>query len=83
MEERNIEHPIRKAFSVNFKEKMLDGMENSVQLFVSIITSIPVIIVIAAFGILFIWLLKKVWKKVFKKDGRVKYLLMPVEIDDN
>ncbi len=82
-EERNIEHPIRKAFSVNFKEKMIDGMETSVQVFVGIITSIPVIIIIAAFGILFIWFLKKVWKKVFKKDGRVKYLLMPVEIDDN
>ncbi len=78
-EKRDIEHPVRAAFKVNFKEKLIDGMEGAVTVFVSIITSIPVIVIITAFVILFLWLLRKVWRKVFgKKDIDFQYMLVPV-----
>ncbi len=66
-EERNVDHPIRRAFSVNFVDKMLDGMENAVSIFVGIITSIPVIIIVTAFGLFFVWILVKICRKIFKR----------------
>ncbi len=80
-EERNVDHPIRKAFEVNFKERVLEGIESAVEVFVGIITAIPVIIIVTGFAILFIWLLRKIWRKVFKTDKRsIRYMWMPVEV---
>lgn len=82
-ESRNVEHPIRAAFDVNFKQAMIDGMENAVTTLVDIIASIPVIIIVTSFGILFLWILRKVWRKVFKRDKYgYKYMFMPVAIND-
>ncbi len=80
-EERNIEHPVRRAFEINFKERMIDGMENAVETLVSIITSIPVIIIVTAFILFFIWIIRKLWRKIFKTDKHhIKYMWMPVEM---
>ena len=80
-EERNVEHPIRKAFEVNFKERALEGIESAVEVFVGIIAAIPVIIIVTGFAILFIWLLRKIWRKVFKTDKHhIRYMWMPVEV---
>lgn len=80
-EERNIEHPVRRAFEINFKERMIDGMENAVETLVGIITSIPVIIIVTAFILFFIWIIRKLWRKIFKTDKRrIKYMWMPVEM---
>ena len=81
-EERNVEHPIQKAFEINFREKALEGIENAVQIFVGIITAIPAIIIITAFVILFIWLLKQILVKIFRRKDGVRYMLMPVQIED-
>ena len=81
-EERNVEHPIQKAFEINFREKALEGIENAVQIFVGIITAIPAIIIITAFAVLFIWLLKLILTKIFRRKDGVRYMLMPVQIED-
>ena len=81
-EERNVEHPIQKAFEINFREKALEGIENAVQIFVGIITAIPAIIIITAFVVLFIWLLKLILVKIFRRKDGVRYMLMPVQIED-
>lgn len=78
-EERNVEHPIRKAFEINFREQILDGMENAVKTFVRIIAAIPVIIIVTAFIILFIWVLKKVLRKIFKRDRNYRFAIIPIE----
>ena len=77
-EERNIDHPIRKAFEINFAKEMVEGIERSAQTFVAIITGIPVFIVILFFASIFIWIIRKIWKKIFKTDKGIKYVLMPV-----
>ena len=82
-ENRNVEHPIRMAFDVNFTQAMIDGMENAVETLVGIIAAIPVIVIITSFSILFLWILRKVWRKVFKRDKYgYKYMFMPVAIND-
>lgn len=84
-EERNVDHPIRLAFEVNFRERFVDGIEAAADLCVGIIAAIPVIVIIVAFGIFGLWLLRKLWRKVFGckggcKGGRqkVKYMLVPM-----
>ena len=80
-EERNIEHPIRLAFEVNFKDRMIEGIEDTVDTFVGILTAIPTILIVCAFGIFSLWLLRKIWRKVFKRNGvkqKVRYMLVPM-----
>ena len=80
-EERNVEHPIRLAFEVNFRDRMIDGIEEAVDTFVSIITAIPTIAIVCAFGIFFLWLIRKIWRKVFRRSGnrqKVRYMLIPM-----
>ena len=82
-EERNVEHPIRKAFEINFAERMVDGIEQAAETFVGIIAAIPVIIIVTAFGFLFLWILHKIWKKIFKRKGSyIKYIRVPVQMQD-
>lgn len=80
-EERNVEHPIAMAFEINFAEEFVDSIEDAVSVLVGIITSIPVIIIVTAFALLFIWILRKIWRRIFKKDKRIKYMLVPVGIE--
>ena len=70
IQQRDVDHPVRRAFSANFKDRMLDGVESAVDLTVGIITAIPVIIVILFFGTIFVWIIKKVYNKFLK--GNVK-----------
>ena len=84
-ENREVDHPIRAAFNVQFKEVMLEGLENAVNVFVGIIAAIPVIIIITAFVVLFIWILRKILPKIFKKKHNkysYKYMFMPVALDE-
>ena len=53
-QERNIEHPIRQIFDVQFGKKLIDGLSAAFEVFVDIVVAIPVIIVITFFIILFI-----------------------------
>lgn len=77
-EERNVEHPIAMAFEINFTEQLVEGIENAVSVFVGILTSIPVIVIITAFVLLFIWVIRKIWRKIFKKDTYIRYMFVPV-----
>lgn len=78
-EDRTVAHPVASAFSVNFKEEMLDGLSSAVDTLVGIITAIPVIAIVSAFVMLFIWIWRKAWNRVFKrKGGRIRYVLTPV-----
>ena len=81
-EERNVEHPIRKAFEINFKGRMLEGLKYAVTIFVILITAIPTIIIVTAFILLFIWLLRLILKKIFKRKSGTHYVLMPVRIEE-
>lgn len=79
-ESRYIDNPVGRAFSVNLKERFLDSMETLVEIFVSLLFSIPTIIIVTAFIILFVWVLKKVVKKVFKVDKlRGKHIVLKIE----
>lgn len=77
-EERNVENPIAMAFEINFAEEIISGIENAVSVFVGILTSIPVIIIITAFVLLFIWIVRKIWRKMFKKGNNIRYMIVPV-----
>ena len=79
-EERLVEHPIQKAFEINFKERALEGIEQAADTFVGIIVSIPVIIIVTAFVIIFLWILSKLLRLIFRrKDGmNVRYTITPV-----
>ena len=71
-EERNVDHPVRQAFSVNFREELVDGLESAVNALVKIVVSIPLIAVLTAFATLFLWIGRKIWKRIFKKDTSKK-----------
>jgi hypothetical protein len=60
---------------------MLDGMNSAAITTVNFITSIPVIIVTAAFCLLFIWILRKVWRMIFKERKKIHYVLAPVTFE--
>lgn len=77
-EERNVEHPIRMALEINFRERVVDGLSNAVEAFVTIITGIPLIAIVTAFVIAFIWLLRKILRKIFKRKGHMRYTIVPV-----
>ena len=81
-EERNVAHPVRKIFEVNFGEKFVDGMSAAVVVFTTILFAIPAIIIIMAFVLLFIWILRHAWIRIFKKKNGIRYALMPVRIED-
>ncbi len=84
-ENRNVEHPLRKAFEINFKEELINGIESAVTILVGLITAIPAIAIITGFGISFVWILKKVIRKIFRKKNekiKFKYMLVPVDYND-
>lgn len=82
-QERNIEHPIRQVFDVQFGKKLLDGLGAAFEVFVDIVVAIPVIIVIIFFIILFIFIMIKVCRKVFKKKDTTANTNVPVYEDSN
>ncbi len=83
VEERYVAHPIRKAFEINFQEKLVEGMENAVRTFVDIITAIPVIIIVTAFVLLFLFIVSRIWKVIFRsKNPGFRYMMVPVGIEE-
>lgn len=83
IEERLIDHPVRRAFQINLRDRLLDGMETTVEVFVTVIVAIPTILIITLFAIAFIWLVRKIWSKVFKKYRKnFKYMMVPVVLPD-
>ena len=84
-EERNVEHPVRMAFEINFKERAIEGIETAMETFVTLIVAIPTIIIVTAFVLLFLWVIRKVWGKLFKREKKgagkkYRYMRFPVEI---
>lgn len=77
-EERNVEHPIRMALEVNFRDRAIEGVSNAVEALVTIVTGIPLIIIVTTFAIAFVWILRKIIRRVFKKKDHISYVLMPV-----
>ena len=81
-EEREIRNPVRKMIHVNLGEKLIDGLERTVNMFFDLIIAIPVVVLIAAFAVFCIFVLKKVWAFVFRKNGdepRYRYMIVPVQ----
>lgn len=77
-EERDVEHPIRMALKINLKERAVDGISNAAEALVTIITGLPLIAIVTAFILIFIWILRKIVKKMFKKKTAIRYTLVPV-----
>ncbi len=82
-EERNVEHPIRLALEINFKERIIDSIGNTADATVEIITALPLILIFILFITFILWVIKKLWTRVFFKNRRtaenkLKYVLMPM-----
>lgn len=84
-EERNVEHPIMRALTVNFRDRAIEGVENAARMAVDILTSIPTLIIGTMFALAFLWVLIKALKFMFKRKGNgrrtVHYVLTPVYYD--
>ena len=81
-EEREIEHPVKAAFEINFVERVIEGMSTAVDVFVTLLVGIPVVTVVTAFTLLFVWIVKKIIKKIFKDRPRAKYIVIKEDDDE-
>ena len=68
-EERNVEHPFRQAFEYNFKEMFFDSLESTLDFLFGLVFALPIIIIGTAFVILFIWIVSKIWRKMFNRKN--------------
>ena len=85
VERRDIDHPVREAFSIKFGERLLEGVESAVNIAVNIIVTIPSIIVIGFFVVIAILIIRRIKKSItgeqrlfVKKDKKNK-----IEKDSN
>ena len=60
VERRDLDHPVREAFSIKFGERLLDGVESAVELAVNIIVAIPSILVLGVFIVIAVIIVKKI-----------------------
>ncbi len=85
-ERRNVGDPMKEIFEVNIKEKAIEGLKQTVEVSVGILTTLPVVIIVTVFIalvlLLFTTVFKKIWNRIFKKKDGIQYVLMPVKIEN-
>ena len=74
-ENREVEHPFSSAFNINIKERFMDGLVMAATLFINVLASVPVIIILTVFVLLFIWIIRKVWRIIFPKKDNVPKII--------
>lgn len=69
-ESREVEHPIAYVFDINVHEHLVEGLEAAVELFVMLLSAVPVIAIVTLFTLLFIWIVRKIWGAIFRRKDR-------------
>ena len=64
---RTLEHPFIDKLQLNFGQRFLDGLSTAINILTTVIVSLPVIIVVVFLGFIAFAILRKIFKKFFKK----------------